>query len=202
MDRELTAITREDARLVADVVGDGPPILFLHGHGYTRASWFSVFGDLGRSFRCIAPDQRGFGDSSGSQDAAWSELAADVGGWVELAGSPALLVGHSWGGKIALVAAASGVPVRGVYCVDGVALNHGGSLGEDVYQQIRVPIGALFATVVQPAAGLGYDRDAISAWAERNPHVHVDWIDTSHDIPSEGSRELARRIASFDRLTR
>lgn len=55
MDRELTGITREDARLVADVVGDRPPILFFHGHGFTRASWFGVFGELGRRYVVVTP---------------------------------------------------------------------------------------------------------------------------------------------------
>jgi pimeloyl-ACP methyl ester carboxylesterase len=200
VDRELAAITRGDARLVADVVGDGPPIVLLHGHGYSRASWFAVAEELRRSFRRIAPDQRGFGDSSGSQDASWSQLAEDVRGWVDFAGEPPLIVGHSWGGKIALVAAAVVArPIRGVYCVDGIAINHGGSLGEDVYEQIRAPVGALFANVVQPAGGLGYDPDEVREWATRNRGVLVDWIDTGHDVPGEAPRELALRIAEFDR---
>ncbi len=43
--------------------GDGPPVVFLHGLGGTRASWGPQLRGLGSSFRCIAWDMPGYGES-------------------------------------------------------------------------------------------------------------------------------------------
>jgi pimeloyl-ACP methyl ester carboxylesterase len=42
-------------------VGDGPPILFLHGFPENGAAWGEVAALLSDRFRCVLPDQRGYG---------------------------------------------------------------------------------------------------------------------------------------------
>lgn len=48
----------------ARVGGAGPALLLLHGHPQTHAMWHCVADELARSFTVVAPDLRGYGDSS------------------------------------------------------------------------------------------------------------------------------------------
>lgn len=50
--------------IVFDRAGDGPPLLLLHGFPQTRAMWHAIAPALARSFTVIAPDLRGYGDST------------------------------------------------------------------------------------------------------------------------------------------
>lgn len=83
--------------------GDGPPVLLLHGFPETHRSWDLQLPCLVRAgFRVIAPDLRGYGESSrprGGYDL--DTLVRDV---VELGRTvttdPVRWVGHDWGGAI------------------------------------------------------------------------------------------------------
>jgi haloacetate dehalogenase len=44
--------------------GSGPPLLLLHGCPQTHMMWGRVAGDLARDFTVVAPDLRGYGESS------------------------------------------------------------------------------------------------------------------------------------------
>lgn len=44
--------------------GSGPPLLLLHGYPQTHVMWHLVAEDLARDFTVVAPDLRGYGDSS------------------------------------------------------------------------------------------------------------------------------------------
>ena len=44
--------------------GSGPPLLLLHGYPETSLMWGRVAGDLAEDFTVVAPDLRGYGDSS------------------------------------------------------------------------------------------------------------------------------------------
>ena len=44
--------------------GSGPPLLLLHGAPQSHAIWYKVAPDLAKEFTVIAPDLRGYGDSS------------------------------------------------------------------------------------------------------------------------------------------
>ncbi len=56
-----------DARIHAEVGGEGPPLLLLHGYPQTHAAWHRVAPELARHFTVVAPDLRGYGDSTGPQ---------------------------------------------------------------------------------------------------------------------------------------
>ncbi|MCT7378046.1 alpha/beta fold hydrolase [Chelativorans salis] len=61
----LTGRARDLAGISTAVLegGDGPPIVLLHGPGEYAAKWIGVFPDLVRSYRVIAPDMPGHGNS-------------------------------------------------------------------------------------------------------------------------------------------
>ena len=83
--------------------GDGPPLLLIHGLGYTRDGWGPVPGLLAERFRVIRFDNRGIGESDvpeGPYTAA--EMAADALQVLDEAGvERAHVVGTSLGGMVA-----------------------------------------------------------------------------------------------------
>jgi pimeloyl-ACP methyl ester carboxylesterase len=89
-------------------VGAGEPIVLLHCSAGAGSAWMPVIDRLGPGFRALAPDLLGYGRS-----APWrrgvtlqpdSELAV-VEALVDAIGRPVHLVGHSYGGTVAINAA-------------------------------------------------------------------------------------------------
>ncbi|SEL08512.1 haloacetate dehalogenase [Variovorax sp. YR750] len=54
-----------DAVIHAEVGGSGPPLLLLHGYPQTHVAWHRIAPTLARHFTVVAPDLRGYGDSTG-----------------------------------------------------------------------------------------------------------------------------------------
>lgn len=61
---ELTTIDTEDATIRLRHGGSGPPVLLLHGHPRTHATWHRVAPLLAADHTVICPDLRGYGGSS------------------------------------------------------------------------------------------------------------------------------------------
>ncbi|TNC15381.1 alpha/beta fold hydrolase [Methylobacterium terricola] len=90
---------------------DGPLTVLLHGFPETWWSWRHQIGPLaGAGLRVVAPDQRGYGQSSRPEGIApyhLDRLAEDVIGLADALGQDRFrLVGHDWGGLVAWWAAA------------------------------------------------------------------------------------------------
>lgn len=84
--------------------GAGLPLVFLHGFPFSRGVWQKQVDALGFSYRVIAPDLRGLGDSEpGAGPTTMEQCAADVRELLlQLATGPVVLIGHSMGGYVAL----------------------------------------------------------------------------------------------------
>src|SRR5688572_19153190 len=87
--------------------GDGEAVVLLHGIPGSSRAWEPVASRLASEFRVIAPDLLGFGGSSGKRDAdaLWADsqacaVAALLDG---LDIERATLVGHDFGGPVALL---------------------------------------------------------------------------------------------------
>jgi len=84
--------------------GGGTPILFVHGFPLNRTMWAGQIEELAHSFRVIAPDLRGFGESGGDSDVLTMEqFADDLNALLEALHitEPVCLCGLSMGGYIA-----------------------------------------------------------------------------------------------------
>ncbi len=57
-------VPTQGAEIHVAVAGEGPPLLLLHGNPLTHVSWHRIAPTLAKSFTVIAPDLRGYGDSS------------------------------------------------------------------------------------------------------------------------------------------
>jgi epoxide hydrolase 4 len=90
------------------MAGDGPLVLMLHGFPESWYSWRYQLRALCRSFLCVAPNLRGYGESDaprGVQNYAIELLAGDVRDLVHYFGRErAVVIGHDWGGAIAWAA--------------------------------------------------------------------------------------------------
>src|SRR3990172_6505353 len=61
---ERKRIETSGATINLVVGGSGGPVLLLHGYPQTHAMWHRVAPQLARDFTVVAPDLRGYGDSS------------------------------------------------------------------------------------------------------------------------------------------
>src|SRR5262249_30785345 len=98
----------DGVNLVCDVRGQGDTALvFLHGWCGDRAYWTNQADAFANDYRIVTLDQAGHGES-GKDRKAWTveSLAADVAAVVKDLGlKRVILVGHSMGGPVALLAA-------------------------------------------------------------------------------------------------
>jgi pimeloyl-ACP methyl ester carboxylesterase len=88
--------------------GSGPPLLLLHGYPETHLAWGLVAGALARDFTVVAPDLRGYGDSSkpaavpGHETYGKRAMAEDCTALMAGLGFDAFdVVGHDRGGRVA-----------------------------------------------------------------------------------------------------
>src|SRR5215472_740399 len=80
--------------------GAGEPLLLLHGCPFSSYIWRHVIPGLATSYRCLAPDLLGLGDTETPVDADWSlrAQAAMIIGFLDALGiERAHMVGHDHG---------------------------------------------------------------------------------------------------------
>jgi glycerol-3-phosphate dehydrogenase len=92
----------------ADFGGEGRPIVLVHGLGGACENWLAVGGRLAEHARVLAPDLPGFGRTPPAGRAATMRASQRaLHGFLQAAvGEPAILVGNSMGGLIAMMQAA------------------------------------------------------------------------------------------------
>ena len=84
-----------------DSGGDGTPVVLLHGFPFRSSLWDPQFDALGDTYRLIAPDLRGFGDSAVPDSFSMEAFAEDVAGLLDHLGiEQAVVGGLSMGGYI------------------------------------------------------------------------------------------------------
>jgi pimeloyl-ACP methyl ester carboxylesterase len=83
--------------------GSGTPVLLLHGVPETSSVWRDVAPELADGRRVLAPDLPGLGGSSYAGPFDVPSLVAQLAAMIEAeAGGPVDVVGHDWGGSLAL----------------------------------------------------------------------------------------------------
>src|SRR5215213_4751866 len=100
----MTRFQINNIELAYTDTGVGRPIVLIHGYPFNRALWDEQIPALSQSYRVVAPDLRGFGDSDASQDpSTMSHLAADIAALMDHLAIPrATICGLSMGGYVAL----------------------------------------------------------------------------------------------------
>ncbi|MFV0512063.1 MAG: alpha/beta fold hydrolase [Jhaorihella sp.] len=81
-----------------------PVLLMLHGFPEYGGAWADLAPHLAHRFRCIAPDQRGYGQSwapGGVENYIASALVSDMAELIAHVGEPVTVLGHDWGAAVA-----------------------------------------------------------------------------------------------------
>lgn len=118
-------VTQGSLRWHVQVMGDGPPLLLLHGTGAATHSWRSLAPLLAEHFTLIAPDLPGHGFSTGRPPGGMTmpAMARAIGGLLDaLEVKPHAIVGHSAGAAVAARMALDGIAAPRMIAGLGAAL--------------------------------------------------------------------------------
>jgi len=98
----------DGGRIAYDVTGEGPLVVLAHGMGDTRNSYRFLVPVLAEGgYRVASTDLRGAGESStGWSSYTRTDTAGDLLALIRHLGGPAVIVGHSFAGGAATIAAA------------------------------------------------------------------------------------------------
>ena len=106
--------------------GSGQPIVLLHGLASTSRIWDMTAPILSASYAVVALDQRGHGESAKPDDGYdFASVGADLHAFIQDLGieSP-IVIGHSWGGDVALEYAVLHPEVcKGLGFIDGGSID-------------------------------------------------------------------------------
>ena len=106
--------------------GSGQPLLLLHGLASTCHIWDMVAPILAQDHRVVALDQRGHGETDKPNSGfEFSSVTQDILGVMDgIGGDHPIVIGHSWGGSVALeLAVRAPDSVKGMVWVDGGMIN-------------------------------------------------------------------------------
>ncbi len=153
------------ARVAYRESGAGEPVIALHSSASSAAQWTAFHQDLRTSFHVLTPDLCGYGDSDGwCGDGAISlkheadRIAAIMDRMVE----PVHLVGHSYGGAVALrLAMEKPHRVRSLTLIEPVVfqvLRQGSETDRQLFSEISGVAGAVSDAVVSGNVAKGMAR--------------------------------------------
>ena len=99
----MKALLPGKLEIAYEEAGSGPPLLFIHGWPHNRTLWSGQLSGLSTHARCIAPDLRGFGDSTVSGPYSMAQYADDLAALLDSLGiDRAIVCGLSMGGYVAM----------------------------------------------------------------------------------------------------
>lgn len=86
------------------VVGKGSVVLFLHGWGQNKEMMMSLVNRLSKNYKCVVIDMPGFGNSNFNGEKDIDEYCKTIHDFLlnELKVNPSFIIGHSFGGKVAI----------------------------------------------------------------------------------------------------
>lgn len=172
-----TTRTPDGATIDHVTIGDGPPLVLVHGITENRAAWGGLAAAFAaEGYTVTALDLRGHGTSSRTAPYDLATMAGDVGAVLADLGAPdALLVGHSLGGAVVTAYAAAG-PCRAVVNVDQplhlagfqAALHQVEPLLRGRPEEFQAAIAAIFGAMAGPLAGAERERIDTARRAEQD----------------------------------
>jgi pimeloyl-ACP methyl ester carboxylesterase len=177
-------------------------VLAVHGMTSSRRSWERLAEHLAGRFRVVAYDQRGHGDSHDVRGPMALERGVhDLENVISALGEPIdLLIGHSWGGAIAIMAGTH-IPVWRVAAIDPMIRQAGEQWYDEFLEELR-----------ESFASTGDARDALirkdyADWSPLDVEGKVHAVHAMTTDPIEGllrenppeSWDLRKAIATYDK---
>jgi 3-oxoadipate enol-lactonase len=222
---ERLEITVDGVRLVCHLHGaaDAPALVLLHGLGGQASTWDTVAPELARSFRVLAIDLRGHGDSDRPGDYSFELMRDDVLGILDQLGLDRVnLLGHSMGGTVAYLVAQKepGRIVRLIledtpppFPMGRVAgarpdepLPFDWAVVPAIYAQLNEPDPAWWdrltditapALVIAGGPASHIPQDKLAEAATRLPHGTLQVIPAGHEIHANRPADFTAAVLSF-----
>lgn len=154
--------------------GEGAPLLFVHGFPLSRGTWSKQVEAFKTSYRVIAPDLRGLGESEATAGAVpMSRFAEDLYALLQhLGAGPVILVGHSMGGYVALAfAKAYPQALRGLVLVGtkaGADTPEGAAARRATAEKVRTEGSSVVVNAMAPKMLAASNSDAAMAASVRD----------------------------------
>ena len=182
-----TVMTESGTPLAYWRCGKGPPLVLVHGTAADHGRWGPILPALEERFTVYAVDRRGRGGSGDSDGYAVEREIEDIAAVVDSLGEPANLLGHSYGGLVALEAALLTRNVRKLVLYDpGIEVAGAEIYPHEVIERMEAMLEAgdrdgVIETTMREVAGLPpetveYMR-TLPVWQAR--------VDAAHTIPRE-----------------
>jgi haloalkane dehalogenase len=197
-------------------LGDGAPIVFLHGNPTSSHLWRNVMPAVGRGRR-LAPDLIGMGESGKPAiDYTFADHARYLDAWFDALGlEDVVLVGHDWGGALAFDwAARHPGRVRGIAFTEAIVkpmtweeFPEGGrelfkaiktdGVGESMMLDDNIFLRSFSGTVVTPP-----EEEDLAVYQRPYPtrQSRVPMLRWARSMPLDGEpADVVARIEAFDR---
>lgn len=195
--------------------GEGPAVLFLPGSYSTTAAWRQVQRHLSPGYRLVTSSLSGYGGTTDTRTRQDFDIAHEVQvvqALVRHIGQPVHLVGHSFGGTVALAAALSrSIDVASLSLFEANPLPlirelNGGTLHDDALRMSQAFEAAVHtgepdapARVIDFWGGPGVFAampEAVKAYCRQTAAVNVlDWrTDFAFEVSAQGCAALAMPV--------
>jgi pimeloyl-ACP methyl ester carboxylesterase len=167
--------------------GKGPPLVLVHGTAADQSRWRPVLPALEDLFTVYAIDRRGRGGSGDSDRYAKEREFEDVAAVVDSLGEPVHLLGHSYGGLLALEVALLTRNVRRLVLYDpGIEVGGAEIYPHEVVERLEALLGegdrdGVVETTMREVAGL---TPEVVEYMRAQP-VWQARVDAAHTIPRE-----------------
>jgi pimeloyl-ACP methyl ester carboxylesterase len=161
----------------------GPVVMAVHGMTSSRKSWDRLAHHLDGQYRVVAYDQRGHGDSAEVGGPMTLERGMrDLENVIAAVGEPIdLLIGHSWGGAIAIEAGLR-IPVWRVAAIDPMIRQADESWYGEFLEELREQFsheGAAREAAIRAS-------EAYAAWGPPDVDAKVHAVHAMTTAPIEG----------------
>lgn len=178
-------------QLAFEELGEGPPVVVLHGLFGSGRNWRGVAGALAAQHRVLCVDLRNHGKSPWIDSMTYPEMAADVLALIRSEGlDRPVVIGHSMGGKTAMtLALESPESVGRLIVVDIAPVSYGDRLTPYVEAMLSLEprVASDRADVMRHFVERNIADAAVVTFLMQNLTVRNDHFDWQLNLPAIGA---------------
>lgn len=181
-------------RIAYETLGEGPPLILLHGGGQSRRVWFEhgYAEALARRFRVIAVDARGHGESdkpTRRADYAIETVMGDVLAVADACGAEHFdLLGYSYGGNIGRYLAARSDRLQRFVLL---GIGFGSGAPDSLRHRVEATLAPWTPVLADPPDPAALTPEQQAQWASGRVAPMLAWFGALLDWPAVEPRDLA-----------